>query len=476
MNKAGRGIALCLAGCLLAGLTACDTSGAEAAKPEPLTQTYEKRDDYLENPLMGFAPEADYKAAAQRYSLVYLEILWKDWEPEEGRYAVDAVREENHLDRWREEGKHVVLRFVCDKPSGEAHRDIPQWLYDKTGGDGTDYAYSSKKGYSPNYDNKIFIEAHQKAIAALGQHFGADTFVSYVELGSLGHWGEWHVNYESGIQRLPAADVREQYVTPYIGAFPHAKLLMRRPFNTAAQHGFGLYNDMAGHPASTSEWLDWIQHGGDYNQALEKNALSPMPDAWKTAPIGGEFNSDLTMDEMLGTSLSQTVSLLRDSHTTFLGPKVPHGLSESGGKAYPDGIQAVLNALGYRLRIERSSYTAPTPKTAGEMVLSWTNDGAAPFYEQWPVYLYFLDSQNKVLQAVPVNVDLRKILPGKPLTSSTRIDWTDAVGEASFLCVGIEDPMTGKAAVSLAMKADEVENMTVLYTFTQAVGSDVHEK
>lgn len=471
MNKAGRGVSLGLAACLLAGLTACSSSEAKGNTVDPITQTYEKRDEYLENPLMGFAPEASYKQAAERYSLVYLEILWKDWEPEESRFDADAIRETNYLERWRAEGKHVVLRFVCDKPSDEAHRDIPQWLYDKTGGDGTDYAYSSKKGYSPNYANADFIEAHQKAIEALGRHFGTDTFVSYVELGSLGHWGEWHVNYESGIERLPSAEVREQYVTPYIQAFPHAQLLMRRPFNTAAEHGFGLYNDMAGHPESTADWLDWIQNGGDYNQALEKNALSPMPDAWKAAPIGGEFNSDLTMAEMLSEKLEQTVSLLRESHTTFLGPKVPHGLSDSGGKAYPEGIQTVLGALGYRLRVEKSAYTVPDGDTPGKMTLTWTNDGAAPLYGNWPVYLYFLDSSHRVLQSVPVAVDIRRVLPGESVTSETGLTMNDAVNNASFIGVGIEDPMTGKPAVSLAMQAEPVDKMTILYTLAQAAGS-----
>lgn len=46
---------------------------------------------------------------------------------------------------------------------------------------------------------------------------------------------------------MPKEKVREQYITPWILAFPKAKLLMRRPFRAAKQYGMGLYNDMAGH-------------------------------------------------------------------------------------------------------------------------------------------------------------------------------------------------------------------------------------
>ena len=35
---------------------------------------------------------------------------------------------------------------------------------------------------------------------ALGEHYGKSDLVSYVELGSLGHWGEWHVAYYIGIR------------------------------------------------------------------------------------------------------------------------------------------------------------------------------------------------------------------------------------------------------------------------------------
>ena len=65
-----------------------------------------------------------------------------------------------------------MFRFVCDKPSDEAHRDIPDWLYEKTGGDGTAYDMDYGKGYSPNYDNETFIRAHERAIKALGERYG----------------------------------------------------------------------------------------------------------------------------------------------------------------------------------------------------------------------------------------------------------------------------------------------------------------
>ena len=150
-------------------LTGCGSYPAEAPlPPDSEIREYTASDAVLYNPLMGFAPEADYEEAVGEHTLVYLEVLWKEIEPEEGAYDFTSLEERNLLSRWREEGKHVVLRFICDKPSEEVHMDIPQWLYDKTG-DGTFYAYDeTHQGYSPDYNNPVFIEAHRKVIAALG--------------------------------------------------------------------------------------------------------------------------------------------------------------------------------------------------------------------------------------------------------------------------------------------------------------------
>ena len=88
--------------------------------------------------------------------------------------------------------------------------DIPQWLYDKTDHAGTWYDMEYGKGYAPDYNNEQMIQYHKRAVNALGEHFGRDGLVSYIELGSLGHWGEWHVNISAGIQSLPEESVRER--------------------------------------------------------------------------------------------------------------------------------------------------------------------------------------------------------------------------------------------------------------------------
>ena len=58
------------------------------------------------------------------------DITWAELETGGRDLCLTAIEEENQIARWKE-GKHLVLRFLCDLPGTEAHMDIPQWLYEK---------------------------------------------------------------------------------------------------------------------------------------------------------------------------------------------------------------------------------------------------------------------------------------------------------------------------------------------------------
>ena len=280
---------------------------------------------------------------------------------------------------------------------------------------------------------------------ALGEHYGKSDLVSYVELGSLGHWGEWHVAYHIGIRRLPSRTVREQYVLPWLEAFPKAKHLMRRPFSIAKKQCMGLYNDMTGDADATEKWISEITHGGDYDQTNEKGELQSMPDFWNYAPSGGEFTSAVPMKKLLETELSQTINLIQKAHTTFLGPM-------TADAAYECGYNKVLQNLGYRLYISKAVLK---PKIHGtSLEITWGNDGVAPFYQDWPVWIAVENEQSEQIEKKQLDLQLNNITPGIEKKVKVTLYTPGLVEKAENGCrisVGIEDPMTGKESVRLAM-------------------------
>ena len=409
------------------------------------------------NPLMGYVPSAWYNEVSEDISLLYMDITWAELEPEEGVYNWASIDEENQISRWRKEGKHLVLRFVCDIPSDEEHMDIPEWLYEKSGKAGKWYDGEYGKGFAPDYNNPTIISCHEQAVKALGEHFGQDGLISYVELGSLGHWGEWHVNYSEGIQRIPREAVRDKYILPWTEAFPDAMILMRRPFAAAEKYGFGLYNDMTGQPEATQSWLGWINNGGEYDQTGEKNVIVPMKDFWKTAPSGGEFTSSLSMEEMLDTNLSGTVEMIREAHTTFLGPKIPD-------ENYVDGYKEVLKNMGYRLWISMAELK--NTAKGSRLKLTWENSGVAPMYKEWPVYVYIEDESGKLVEKSRISIKISSLLPGEKATTLTALETErlNSLLEKGYrLSVGIEDPMTELPCVRFAMETLYQEGKNYLW-------------
>lgn len=402
----------------------------------------------ITNPLMGWAPWATIKKSEQPFTLVYADLTWREFEPLEGVYDFASFEKRHQLDRWRREGKRVVFRFVTDVPGPDKHLDIPDWLFEKIGGDGEYYDTKYGKGFSPDYSNPLFISYHENVIKALGGRYGRDGFIAFIELGSLGHWGEWHTR--SDISPLPPEDIRDIYVLHYSSAFPGIHLLMRRPFTIARDLKLGLYNDMTGSFEPTTEWLDWINHGGDYLPG-ETNTIVPMPKGWELAPIGGEQTSVVSDEVMYGSDLETTLNLLKQSHTTFIGPGGPYDVISGG--PLQDGIDTVLSTIGYRLYISRVELPDVVRfQDSVDIGIDFYNSGIAPFYYPWNVNLYLFNESDTIINTYPLPVDIRKIVPGQAYPVSFTLPVNGLASGKYTLGLAVIDPLTGAPGVRFANK------------------------
>jgi len=400
----------------------------------------------LVNPLMGWAPWATIERSAQPHSLVYADLTWRDFEPSEGRYDFSSFEAEQQLPRWREEGKRVVFRFVMDVPRKTSHLDIPDWLFEKINGSGEFYDTDYGQGFSPDYSNPYLIERHRLAIQALGEHYGRDGFFAFIELGSLGHWGEWHVHPD--LSQIPDEKVRDQYVLHYINAFQDVHLLMRRPFSIAQEKGLGLYNDMTGNLEQTNTWLGWIANGGVYLPG-EDNSLLAMPDGWVYAPIGGEQDPTKSDELIYGTDFAVTLDLLRKSHTSFIGPGGPYDVGLDS--PLQDRLDDVLSTIGYRLFISTVEMPAKVKISSTiKIKVELSNDGIAPFYYHWPIKMYLIDESGGLLTSYLVDADIRKILPGELSSLEIMLPVGDLPNGKYAIGLAIIDPMTGQPGIRLA--------------------------
>lgn len=407
------------------------------------TIAYQSVDAVLDNPYIGQALYATSQEDIQQpFQLVFAILTWAEFEPEAGVYDFDSFEKKNQLQRWREEGKHLILRFVMDYPSTPDHRDIPQWLYEATGQDGV--AYSG--GYSPNYNNAALIDAHAKAIAALGARYDGDPFVAAVQLGSLGLWGEWHVSGVIGAQ-MPETAVRDQYVKHYLATFKQTPLMMRRPFTIAAKNGMGLFNDMAGDMGATSTWLTWIEEGGVYDQTGETDAMAPMPNAWQHAPIGGEISSALDRLNLLDGALAATLKQFDAMHISWIGPS--NFLSTELSDVEQEGLDTLLNHMGYRFHVASMTVKNSWFRNL-HFSIEWENHGNAPFYYEWKPMLMIV-AEDDERSYYELKGKLADVLPGSRVTMTASISRKALKPGVNTVYVGIAPKYaTHEAGIALA--------------------------
>ena len=442
------------------------------------TYKYRESTEVVLNPYIGYAPSCTSESLCEKATLVYCEILWSELEPAQGQYNWDLYEKFHNLDKWKADGKTLVLRFVCDKPGDKEHMDIPQWLYEKTG-DGQFYDMEYGKGYCPDYNNPVFISEHRKVIKEIADHFRTQSFLSYVELGSLGHWGEWHTYYVAGIPQMPLTKVRAEYVQHYTDYFDYCKILMRRPFAELPE-GAGVYNDMTGISHDTSIWLSWIEKGGEYNETGEAEGLKATPEIWNKAPIGGEFASSVPISTMLGKDYDQTVSLLEKSHMSFIGPMVPNAKREN--KELLTAADSLLKHVGYRYRISELNIRKSIGRDTAEIMTTITNDGVCPIYFSCVPCLYLelpdgsdisFEGKEGVLaeggteaegmMVYRLNIDLRNLSKGQQAQATINIPKEVLKCKGARIYAGIEEGLLGEPSIKLDMETTRKRDLSLLW-------------
>jgi hypothetical protein len=223
---------------------------------------------------------------------------------------------------------------------------------------------------------------------------------------------------------------------------------MRRPFAIARSAGLGLYNDMTADPAQTTVWLDWIENGAEISSRKDYRLVA-MPDSWQKAPVGGEQAPTLSNERVYGTDLEQTLQLLRESHTTFVGPGSPYSL-ESGGPLQP-GLDQVMATIGYRLFVDNAQ--VPRWVHYGNYLTikcTFSNNGIAPIYYNWPTYFYIFNANTEAIAFVQAEIDLREVLPGQLRDFDIRLPVENLKNGTYSIGMAIVDPITKQPAIKFA--------------------------
>ncbi|MBC8062763.1 MAG: DUF4832 domain-containing protein [Clostridiaceae bacterium] len=419
----------------------------------------------LSNPFRGFVPAANSNDSIQDFTMVYAGVTWRDIEPQKGVFDFKSFEEANKFGNWKSKDISIVIRILLDYPTSKKHMDIPDWLYEEIGEKGTWYSNNDQIGFSPDYTNPALIENHKRLIKAFADRYDNDSAISFVQLGSVGHWGEWHTSLlGEDKESFPPNSITDIYVNHYIEFFKNKRLLMRRPFNIAKVNKMGLFNDSFGDDFQTNDYfLSWIQNG--YEDVNVKQSQPEMKGFWKEAPSGGEF-ADYPGEKFLDNSnFKKTTAMLTDSHTSWLGPSAP--IYKKLSTARQNNLDKLSKLMGYRFSVTKAVFRTellPGQEQKGSITIK--NSGVAPFYFNWPLNVSVTDISGNEVGSVDINFDIRNIIPGEFEVSFSYILKADILPGVYNISFSIKNPETGKPAINFANKDMETQKKCNLGQFT----------
>ena len=418
-------------------------SKKSSTEPKNETVLLEEIDDVLPNPFKGFAPWIGDENPIYESKLQQATFAWSDLEPRKGVY--NWARLEKNWGNVAATGKRVGFRIAAAIPgSGEIH--TPQWLIDE-GVAMRSYSIDGHEGLAPDWDDPKFLAAHHDFIRALGAKYDNDPRVAWIDIGSYGFWGEWHVWLNDSLAATQAT--KQVILEDYFAAFPtKAKVIaFDDDFATkyVTDHGGGIRNDCLG----TKESNDW------YLESLNRIDNTMNDRIWKTAIITGEFcGSNRGAIEGTTERFDLNYEFIKKTHWSFIGSA--GGAIEQQSEQHRKNLDKLHKTLGYRFVLREVNFQDSITKgDTLNLKIKVENKGVAPIYFQWPLVLYFFDDQQNIVLKQPLDVHIRSWLPGTS-TVSTKIIIPDQLKPGKYdMKLAIHDPDSNQPAIMFANKGED---------------------
>lgn len=316
-------------------------------------------------------------------TVVYIRVLWKDFEPKRGEYNLALIRD--ILDRARRAGQTVMFRLLPHSTC--ARDDVPDWLKELI--PCPERPDGMRVKASPT--DPLFYELFLEAIRVIGRNFDQDPVLDVVDISTPGCWGE-------GFNREAFSD--EMFFAAYdtyLEVFPNTHLIGQLSYPEACHRVYGrrplgVRCDGLGQPWHTDTFIP-------------KQLAAAPQDAWKYAPVSFEsfwwITEWLRRDWDLDAVIEKTLSW----HISTLNPKslpMPYG--------YEEKIRGWIARMGYHFALDAVEF--PSEAAGGDtaaLILYGENTGVAPTYRATPLTVSLVGAEEF---ACPTETDIRRWLPG----------------------------------------------------------------
>jgi len=367
---------------------------------------------------------------------LYIRLAWAYLEPREGQFHWEVI--DDLIRKWTARGLGIAFRISCRETSAdriEQQFATPRWVVD-AGAKGGFYYKGEAVGptgpWEPDYGDPVFLEKLDRFLAAFAARYDGQPWVRYVDIGSIGDWGEGHT--WSGSRKEYGLAVRKTHVDLHRKHFRQSQLVInddyvyalkdpeerRRLHRYVLDHGISYRDDsilVNGYLSGYSKTFTVRSPEFFADVYLDRPTVLELEHYGHVKRLG---NWDARPDSLLakhGGGLKGPDffrGALRLLHATYIGY---HGDAREWLTDNPALTVELLNRCGYWYFLHRMEL--PDTLRAGKthpLTAVWENRGVAPAYHSY---------QLKVRLAGPQVMDLsldsqnRRWLPGPTGTTYT---------------------------------------------------------
>ena len=328
------------------------------------------------------------KGRAQGYypdcSVVYIRILWKEFEPKECEYNYAFI--EDILQKAKENDQTVMFRLM--QHSTRESDDVPDWLKTKI----ECPARPKGKRVKECPSDPKFLEYFGRAVRAFGERFDSDPTLAFLDISLPGSWGEGsHVD-------LFTQEQLKNFVDIYTEVFKNTHLIGQVDvpwlvYYSNEKAPIGWRADCIGHPRSTYIGLP--------------PKVEQMGDIWKKGHISFESYWWLGEWKRQGWDLDKIMETLLSWHvSTFNAKSLPIPWE------WKDKIDEWVAKMGYHFVIDEVE-TVESVKRGDKLSVRLVIDnvGVAPIYHKIPLYIRLKNVNAE--KTFETDVDIRKWIQGK---------------------------------------------------------------
>ena len=391
-----------------------------ALAAEPQVYVPPVSDAVLFNPRMGLYlqyPTTDAEPAEwfmQVADIAYYRLDWSDVNPEPGVYTFDDYFGPL-FDFWvTQQHKRVAFRVMCQSMHSVKRYVTPKWVFDE-GVPG--YPHTSVRGeeqIDPAFWNDQYLDLQCEFIAKLGEYLDGKPGMEFVDIGSIGQWGEMHLQLwtpeqlsDSGFTETRYNAAYRRCIDAYAEAFPNTEVFLN----------VGGPNHQSINDYAAIKGVNFRQDG------LKPGGASYNCGEWLYQPYSRrgvvcnfEFHSGWDGMTQKGWDHQQTVEDGLSAPISYLNTNLFGGSSYR--KAPPEAIELLTDAakrIGYRFQVtsvESQPQVTLPPNTPARVraKTTWVNVGVAPCYDSLSIDWLLLDAQGQVVvseRTFPLNPTTR---------------------------------------------------------------------